>query len=108
MGTEEEQGLLSQFFGWVKRIICTVICAWFEIFLLVIIFVSIAVLTVLVFYLFFIGDAVVALFTGPAAIVVGIILFIIWLVMVLFFIYVLVQIGKWTETKVLRCWQDCK
>jgi hypothetical protein len=108
MGTEEDQGLVSQFFGWVKRVICTVICAWYEILILVVIFVSFAALTVLFFYLFFIGDAFIALFTGPIAIVVGIILFVIWLVMVLVFIYILVQVGKWTEKKVLRCWQDCK
>jgi hypothetical protein len=108
MGNGEEEGLISRFFGWVKRVVCTILCAWVEILCLVVFFVSVACLVVIVFTFFFIGDCIVALFTGPVAILVGIVLFIVWLVMVLVILYVLIQIGKWTEKKVLKCWEDCR
>ncbi len=108
MGNGEEEGLISWLVGLVKRVVCTTLCAWVEILVLVVMFVAMAYLVVLIFTLFFIGDCVVAIFTGPVAILVGIVLFIVWLVMVLVFLYILVQVGKWTEKKVLKCREDCR
>ncbi len=108
MSNGEEEGLISWLFGLLKRVVCTILCAWVEILVLVVIFVAFAYLVVTVFTLFFIGDCVVAIFTGPAAILVGIVLFVVWFVMVLVFLYILVQVGKWVEKKVLKCWEDCR
>ncbi len=114
MSNGEEPGFFGRLWNAVKKIVCTLICAWFEILVAVVVFIFAAVAVVVGFFAFFIGVAgdsfLVALSGGtgaPIGIGVLIVLIVIYIIILVLSVIVVAVTMEWMMKKVRRCWNSC-
>ncbi len=114
MGNGEDTGLFGRLWNWAKIVICTIVCAWFEILVAVMVFIVAIVVVAMVFFAFFIGvvgDSLLVVLSGgtgaPIAIGVLIVLIIIFVIVFVLAFIMVAQTMEWLMKKVRRCWNSC-
>ncbi len=114
MGNGEEPGFFRRLWNFVKKVVCTIVCAWFEILVAVVVFIFAVVLVATVFFIFFIGvagDSLLVAASGgigaPIALGALIVLIIIMLIVFVFALILVAVTMEWAMKKVRRCWNSC-
>ena len=113
MPEDEEPGLLERTWNWVRRTACSIICAWKEILLWVLVCVAIAFLVwaVVNATIAIVSEAILTSWAGPGAWIVNIIIIVVWIVILILLAIGLSITYEWVwqrlKKKFWACWAAC-
>ena len=113
MSNGEEPGILRRAWDFLGRIWCTLVCAWKEILVWIVVMALVAVLIYLlvVLTISFFAEVVLTAPAGPGAWVVNIVLAIVAVVVIILVLLVVALLVEYVthqmRQKVWACWQSC-
>ena len=109
MSNGESKGLFSRVWNWIKRVACTIVCAWKEILIWIIAMILMAIFIYVVVGLI-ISFATEFIFTAPpcpAAWAVNVFLFILLVIFILLCALLVSVVIWWTFKQLIQKWLDC-
>lgn len=110
---DEEEGLLSRAWNWVKSAACTLICAWKEILVWVVVMVLIAIVlyATVALTISFVAEVILTAPAGPGAWAANVVLLVVMVIVIIIIFtivsYIHEQVWRQVKQKVRDCWQSC-